>query len=335
MTLPDTSSLVGRISAEHRGAYRIHTSDSELSAELEGKFRHRASSRLDLPAVGDFVTYALLDAGRAIVRSLLPRKSAIVRTASGTRNDEQVIASNVDTLFIVTSLDGDFNVRRLERYAILAWDGGVRPVIVLNKADLCDDPSFALDAIAATGWSIPVHRVCATDTSAVEALAPYLQDGQTVALAGSSGVGKSTLTNALLGADAQSTGEVRVADDRGRHTTTSRQLFTLPSGAALIDTPGMRELQLRGDLASIAEAFDDIGELAAGCRFGDCGHESEPGCRVRESVDPERLENYRKLLREAVHLERRNDARAQAAEKAKWKAIHKAMRAADLRAYRP
>ncbi len=335
MTLSDASSPTGRIAAEHRGAYRILTPDAELSAELDGKFRHRAQSRIDLPAVGDFVTYTPLDDAHAVVRSLLPRKSAIVRKVAGNRTDEQVIASNVDTLFIVSSLDGDFNIRRLERYAILAWDGGVRPVIVLNKADLCDDPSFALDAIEATGWAIPVHRVCANDASAIEALSPYLAEGQTVALAGSSGVGKSTLTNALLGTHAQDTGGVRVSDDRGRHTTTSRQLFALPGGAALIDTPGMRELQLLSDAASIDDAFDDIGARAAECRFADCAHEAEPGCMVREAIDPDRLENYRKLLREAAYLERRNDAGAQAAEKAKWKAIHKAMRAADIRAYRP
>lgn len=335
MTLPDTSSQTGRISAEHRGAYRILTPESELSAELDGKFRHRAQSRLDLPAVGDFVTYTALDGSHAVVRSLLSRKSAIVRKAAGTRTDEQVIASNVDTLFIVSSLDGDFNIRRLERYAILAWDGGVRPVIVLNKADLCKAPEYALDAIAATGWAIPVHPVCANNASAVEALSAYLASGQTVALVGSSGVGKSTLTNALLGLHAQDTGDVRVSGDRGRHTTTSRQLFVLPGGAALIDTPGMRELTLLSDAASIGEAFDDIAARGAECRFGDCAHESEPGCMVRDGIDSERLENYRKLLREAAYLERRNDASAQAAEKAKWKAIHKAMRAADVRAYRP
>ena len=327
MTLPNAPSRTGRISAEHRGAYRILTHDAELSAELEGKLRHRAQSRLDLPAVGDYVTYDSLDATHAIVRGVLPRTSAIVRKAAGTRTEEQMIASNVDTLFIVAALDGDFNLRRLERYAILAWDGGIRPVIVLNKADLCEDPSFAEDAIAATGWSVPVHRVCAFDGSVGATLAPYLAAGQTVALAGSSGVGKSTLTNALLGEQRQDTGGLRTDGDKGRHTTTARQLFALASGAALIDTPGMRELQLWSDTASVGGAFDDIAAAAQSCRFADCAHVSEPGCSVRDRIDPERLESYRKLMREAAYLERRNDVSAQAAEKARWKAIHKAMRA--------
>ncbi len=326
MTLPNASSRTGRISAEHRGAYRILTPESELAAELEGKLRHRARSRLDLPAVGDYVTYDLLGAGRAIVRAVLPRAGCIVRKAAGTRTDEQVIASNVDTLFIVAALDGDFNLRRLERYVILAWDGGVRPVIVLNKADLCDDPSFAQDAIAATGWSIPVHRVCAFDGSVASTLAAYLAAGQTVALAGSSGVGKSTLTNALLGERRQETGGIREDDDKGRHTTTARQLFPLASGAALIDTPGMRELHLWSDAATIDGAFEDIAAAAEACRFADCAHTAEPGCAVREQIDPGRLESYRKLLREAAYLERRTDASANAVEKARWKAIHKAMR---------
>jgi len=326
LTLPNASSRTGRISAEHRGAYRILAPDAELSAELEGKLRHRARSRLDLPAVGDRVIYDALDATHAIVRAVLPRTSAIVRKAAGTRTEEQVIASNVDTLFIVGALDGDFNLRRLERYVILAWDGGVRPVIVLNKADLCDHPSFAEDAIAATGWSVPVHRVCAFDGSVAAKLGPYLAAGQTVALSGSSGVGKSTLTNALLGEERQDTGGVRVDDDKGRHTTTARQLFVLPGGAALIDTPGMRELQLWSDTATVGDAFDDIAAAARSCRFADCAHETEPDCAVRDEIDRDRLESYRKLMREAAYLERRNDASAQAVEKARWKAIHKAMR---------
>jgi ribosome biogenesis GTPase len=329
LTLPTASSRTGRISAEHRGAYRIVTPESELSAELEGKLRHRARSRLDLPAVGDYVTYEHLDASHAIVRGVLPRTSAIVRKAAGTRTEEQVIASNVDTLFIVTALDGDFNLRRLERYVILAWDSGVRPVIVMNKADLGDDPAFAEDAIAATGWPVPMHRTCAVDGSVAATLAPYLAAGQTVALAGSSGVGKSTLANALLGERRQDTGGVRADDDRGRHTTTARQLFVLPGGAALIDTPGMRELQLWSDAGTIGDAFDDIAAAARSCRFADCAHGSEPACAVRDEIDADRLESYRKLMREAAYLERRTDASAQAAEKARWKAIHKAMRSAS------
>jgi len=329
LTHPITSSRTGRISAEHRGAYRILTPETELSAELEGKLRHRARSRLELPAVGDYVTYDELDATRAIVRGVMPRTSALVRKAAGTRGEEQVIASNVDTLFIVAALDGDFNIRRLERYAILAWDGGVRPVIVLNKADLCDDPSFAEEAIAQTGWPVPVHRVCAFDGTIAATLARYLGPGQTVALAGSSGVGKSTLANALLGEQRQDTGGVRADDDKGRHTTTARQLFALSGGAALIDTPGMRELQLWSDTATVGGAFDDIAAAARSCRFADCAHEAEPGCGVRDGIDPARLESYRKLMREAAYLERRNDVSAQAAEKARWKAIHKAMRTAS------
>ena len=291
--------LQGRICAELRESYRILHSELELDARVSGRLRHAASSRLDYPAVGDDVLFEHPADGPAIVHEVLPRRSCIVRKSAGSAFDEQMIAANVDYLLVVCGLDNDFSVRRIERYAALAASSGAAPVLVLNKADACRDLDVKLLELGDANVTMPIHVLSAALGDGVDSLEPYLGAGTTIALAGSSGVGKSTIANALLGRATQATNAVRCGDDRGRHTTTSRQMFRLPSGAFLIDTPGMRELHLWADADALGNAFSDIEDLARECRFSDCSHASEPGCAVRaalgHSLDDARFANYQKL----------------------------------------
>ena len=316
--------LPGRISAQNRGAYRLLTADGERVAVIGGKLRHAAVSPGELPAVGDWVAHAPAD-DRAVVHAVLPRTTAVVRKAAGSGVDEQLIAANVDVLFLVSGLDGDFNLRRIERYVTLAWDSGTQPVILLNKADLRPDADDVVEELRLTGWGIPVHPISSLAGDGLEPLRPYLAPGRTVAIVGSSGVGKSTLVNRLVGGELQRTGGVRAGDERGRHTTTARELILLPGGGVLVDTPGMRELQLWPGGEGLDAAFADVAELARDCRFGDCAHAGEPGCAVLAAVgvslDAARLESYRKLLREQAFLERKLDAGAHAAERERWKRL--------------
>jgi len=314
--------LQGRICAELRESYRILYSGTEINARVAGRLRHEARSRLDYPAVGDDVLFEERH-GEAVVHGIVPRRSAIIRKAAGTAYEGQIIAVNVDYLLIVCALDADFNVRRIERYASLAACSGVAPVLVLNKADLCRDLDLKL--LELEHITFPIYVLAAAYGNGIETLQPYLKD--TVALVGSSGAGKSTIANALLGEGRQHTAAVRADDSRGRHTTTSRQLFPLASGGSLIDTPGMRELYLWADADAIDDAFGDIETLARQCRFSDCAHDSEPGCAVRaalgDTFDVARFENYCKLRREQAYLERKVDAQAAAQELARWKALHR------------
>jgi len=265
-----------------------------------------------------------------MIHAILPRRSKFSRKVAGIKTEEQVVAANVDTLFLVSGLDGDFNPRRIERYLTAAWDSGARPVVILNKLDRCADPDRCLLEAQAVAMGVPVHRVSALTGTGCEALREYLRPGETVSLLGSSGVGKSTLANALLGSERQRTRDVRDDDSRGRHTTTTRELLRLPGGAILIDTPGIRALEVTGAADGLADAFAEIAEAAEGCRFRDCRHEGEPGCAVDAAVAdgrlaPERLAAYRKLEREAAYATRAVDPLARAEERKKWKAIHKSV----------
>lgn len=322
----------GRVAVEHRSEYRVVTTAGELAAEIAGRLRHEARTRADLPAVGDFVALRLPDGdGPAIIHAVLRRKTALVRKAAGERAEEQVVAANVDVVFLMAGLDHDFNLRRLERYLTLAWEGGASPVILLNKADLCEDLDARVAEVSAIAIGVPIHVMSALATDCLEVVAPYLDPGCTASVLGSSGVGKSTLINQLLGREVQRTQTVREDDDRGRHTTTSRQMFLLPSGATIIDTPGMRELQLWDADEGLDATFRDVELLAADCRFADCRHDDEPGCAVRAAMEqgalaPERLASFAKLQRELRYVESLRDEAAARSRKRHEKSISKAIK---------
>ncbi len=305
---------VCRIVAHHRDLYRISTSSGERNAVLAGRLRHHTTRQSDLPAVGDFVSIRQGKNDIAVIEAMLPRRTVLVRRAAGERPDDQVIAANIDVVFVVLGLDHDFNVRRVERYLAAVWDSGATPVVLLNKADVCEDAAAKLEALRETAIGVDVHIISALTAQGLEALQPYLQAGVTTGFVGSSGAGKSTLLNRLLGRDAQPTSQVRTHDSRGRHTTTHRELFVLPGGAMVIDTPGMREFQL-ADESGLDSVFADIDALAAQCRFSDCAHLTEPGCAVREHIDADRLASYHKLLRELRYEESRVDPAAAAERK--------------------
>ncbi|MCC6743976.1 MAG: ribosome small subunit-dependent GTPase A [Acidobacteria bacterium] len=327
--------IPGRVVAQDRGVQRLVTQRGEIAASVAAGLRRNAMDRTALPAVGDWVAVQPAGDGWSIV-AVLPRETAFVRKAAGNRAEPQVVAANVDTVFLVTGLDGDFNIRRIERYVAVARASGARPVIVLNKADVCDDLEGVVASVRSRSGGAQTVAMSAREDDPVALLAPWLVAGETVALIGSSGVGKSTIANRLLGSEALKTGAVREHDQRGVHTTTRRELVVLPGGALLIDTPGMRELSVWSDEEGIRAAFDDVAEVASGCRFSDCRHEGEPGCAVVEAIadgrmDADRFANFRALEKEAAFLETRRDANAQLAQKRKWKAIHKAMRNVDKR----
>ncbi len=295
-----------RVSEENRGLYKVISETGEVWAELRGKLRHEATSREMLPAVGDWVLVEEHGA-RATIHFIFERRSKFSRKTAGKKTEEQIVAANVDTVFLVSSLNREFNARRIERYLTLAWESGARPVVVLNKADLCED--FAALRAEGEEAAMGVRTVVASIVSGdgIEELREVVRKGGTTALLGSSGVGKSSLINSILGREIQITSETRESDDKGRHTTTSRQLIVVPGGGVLLDTPGMRELQLWDASEGISRAFADVEGLATQCKFRDCLHKDEPGCAVRETMDEERLANYHKLQREEQFLEAKQD----------------------------
>ncbi|WP_397334026.1 ribosome small subunit-dependent GTPase A [Paenibacillus sp. YN15] len=321
-----------RVILEHKHLYRIVSESGEFLAEVTGKFRYEADGREDFPAVGDWVMASLRESdGRATIRGLLPRFSKFSRKVAGAVTEEQIVAVNVDTIFLVQALNQDFNLRRLERYLILAWESGANPVVILSKADLCEDRDELLAQVHNVAAGVPVHAVSALDGIGLEELHPYIGQGKTVALMGSSGVGKSTLINRLIGREAMDTGGIREDDGRGRHTTTHRELLLLPDGGLLLDTPGMRELQLWDADQGISTGFADVETLSGQCRFHNCSHNREPGCAVQAALEDgtleeERYNSYLKLQKELAYLARKEDRQLQLQEKSKWKQIHKQMR---------
>ena len=304
-----------RILVEHRGRYDVATETGELSAEVTGRLHGGAIMRSDLPAVGDFVALRLPSGkGPAMIEAVLPRKAAFVRKAAGNITDDQVVAANIDTVFVVDALDHSFNLRRSERFLSLALESGAAPVIILSKADVSCDRAARFEEMQAVAAGVPIHVISTRARTGLEQLDPYLQPGCTVCLIGPSGVGKSTLVNEILGHDLQRTQAVRGSDDHGRHTTTGRHLFLLPRGGMLIDTPGMRELQLWYSEAGVETAFEDITALASQCRFNNCRHEAEPGCAVRAAIergelDPKRVASHAKMVGELRRAESAQDMR--------------------------
>jgi ribosome biogenesis GTPase / thiamine phosphate phosphatase len=331
--LTDKPSNVGRIIDVQRNYFRLLGKDGEFLAKLSGAFTYNLRDEFGVPVVGDWVVYSQAPEDEtAIIKSLLKRQNAISRVAAGTSGTKdskgrvQVMVANVDTVFIVSGLDRDFNPRRIERYLTLVYESQAMPVIVLNKADLCDDPEEKRFEIESIAVGVPVLLISAQSDECVAMIRPYLMPGYTAALLGSSGVGKSTLINALIGTDRQKVRSISEQVGKGTHTTTNRELILLPGGGMIIDTPGMRELQLQDCEEGLESSFNEIDQLASRCRFSDCSHVSEPGCAVIKAIsdgtiDSARLENYLKLRKEMHYLSERETKSSKTIEKEKWKKI--------------
>lgn len=324
--------VAARVATQHRGGYDLLTEHGYVGASLTGRLRREETPASDRPAVGDWVMGTPVSGeAKVLIHDVLPRKSSISRKVAGLQTDEQVLAANVDTVFLVSSLNSDLNPRRIERYLSIVWESGAVPVIVLTKTDLATGVPGAVVQVEAIAPAVPVHPVSNLTGDGFEELSQYLGQGRTVALLGSSGVGKSSLVNRLFGEERQRVKDIREDDDKGRHTTTHRELLLLPTGGLIIDAPGLRELQLWDSHDGLGRAFSDITQLAAGCRFGDCAHDSEPGCAVKEALrdgtlQRDRLESYRKLQKELQYLKRKQDLKASAQETRRIKRLSRRMR---------
>lgn len=322
-----------RVTLELKGFVEVTGVDGSRLGECTGRFVHEARGPADFPAVGDWVAITVRegDTTRADIHALLPRRTKFSRQAAGEQAVEQVVAANVDTVFLVSALDANFSLRRIERYLAAAHASGAQPVVLLNKADLCEDPDARRAEVEAIAAGVPIVVVSAQTRRNLKALAPWMTPGATVAFLGSSGVGKSTLINRLVGERAQFTQEVRDADDKGRHTTTQRELLVTPAGALVIDTPGMRELAPWVPPGQLHIAFPEIAALADRCRFRDCSHTTEPGCAIVAALadgrlDPGRWQSYERLRRESAYEVRRADPRAGRQTKSEWKKLTKQLR---------
>ena len=317
----------GRVALEHKHFYRVYSECGEVRGEIAGRLRHEALEQGDLPVVGDWVVIRPCpERDKVTIRAVLPRKSKFSRKVAGSRTEKQIVASNIDIVFLVTSLNQDFNPRRIERYLIVAWESGARPIIILSKSDLSDEIEERTREIKAAVGEVPILAISILTREGLNELSQYLKHGQTVALLGSSGVGKSTLINHLLGHEYLKVQETREHDGRGRHTTTHRELIVLPQGGLVIDTPGMRELQLWDGESGLHVAFADIETVAGHCYFSDCRHRDEPRCAIREAladgaIDRARYQSYEKLQKELTYLARKQDVRAEIAEKKRWKKL--------------
>jgi ribosome biogenesis GTPase len=324
--------LPARVAVAHNYLYQLVSADGELLAEVAGRLRHQGDRPENTPVVGDWVAIKPSQTEqKATIEAVLPRRTAFSRKAAGETTRRQLVAANINTIFLVCGLDDDFNIRRIERYLVAIQESGATAVIVLNKSDTCEDLEAARHATASVAADTPTHVISCLADDGLDSLQVHLTPGHTIALIGSSGVGKSTIINRLLGVDRQRTRTVRPKDGRGRHTTTQRELIVMPGGALLIDTPGMRELQLWDSAQALDDAFDDIDGLAANCRFRDCAHGNEPGCAVRAGVEAgqlarPRFDNYTALKKEGALLQDRRDEQARNEEQRRTKPVHRTMR---------
>jgi ribosome biogenesis GTPase / thiamine phosphate phosphatase len=329
---PGRGLLPARVVLEQRGLFGVVTAEGERSARVLGALRHKTADPADLPAVGDWIAVEPVPGEKTmLVRGVVPRRTKLSRKAAGEAMEEQVIAANLDAVFVITALNQDFSARRLERFMAVCRESGADPVILLNKLDACADPAPYLAEAAAVASGAAVVALSAATGAGLEGLSRWIKPGRTIGFVGSSGVGKSTLVNRLLGSETMRTFATRASDERGRHTTTHRQMFALPGGGVLLDTPGMREMQFWEADQGLAQAFDEIDALASSCKFRNCGHDSEPGCAVKAGVEAgavtrQRLEAWRKLKRELKARTDRLDPAKTAAEKRRVRAVNKAMK---------
>lgn len=320
---------IGRICAEYKESYKLFTESGELTGLISGKYRNDSKTKEDFPAVGDWVLFEFIhNEKKAIIHSILPRKSKFSRKVAGKETQEQVIASNVDFAFIVCALNYDFNLRRIERYLSLVWQSGATPVIILTKTDLCTDVKNKISEIGNIAFGVDIHAVSNISKDGLGILEQYFVNSKTIVLLGSSGVGKSSLINNLANEEIMKVNMLRNNIEKGRHTTTHKQMIILPQGGLIIDTPGIRELQLWDAQNGISQTFNDIEEIAKYCKFGNCTHTNEPDCAVQKAItdgllDSSRLENYLKVQKEQEYLANRQTQSAAKIERDKWKAIHK------------